>query len=139
MSIFISDHEFVNRCDPCEFRPKLSLSFLRKQEPKAISADDEGSRLPACPCRRPRHVGPRFRGGDAENYFTSPVPANSALVSWPPRKTKSPPINGSTASTKRPVEVEPVVSLTQPIRYGPPNPARLPIELIRAIAPAAAV
>jgi hypothetical protein len=46
--------------------------------------------------------------------------------------------SGKTASTSNPVEVEPVASLTQPIRYGPPNPARLPIELISAIAPAAA-
>src|SRR5260370_34908464 len=69
-------------------------------------------------------------------YFT---PANSALVSWPPRKTRRPPISGSTASTNRPVEVLPVASFTQPIKYGPPNPARLPIELISAIPPAAAV
>src|ERR1700722_11728809 len=68
-----------------------------------------------------------------------PTLANSALVSWPPRKAKSPPISGSTASTRSPVEVLPVASLTQPIRYGPPKPARLPIELISAIAPAAAV
>src|SRR5258708_17260834 len=71
-------------------------------------------------------------------YFTGPTLANSALVSWPPRKAKSPPISGSTASTKSPVEVLPVASLTQPIKYGPPKPARLPIELISAIAPAAA-
>src|SRR3984893_7701666 len=71
-------------------------------------------------------------------YFVSPATANSALVSCPPRKTSRPPISGSTASTSNPVEVEPVASLTQPIRYGPPNPARLPIELISAMAPAAA-
>src|SRR6476619_1465649 len=65
--------------------------------------------------------------------------ANSTLLSWPPKKTSRPPISGSTASTRRPVEVEPVASLTQPIRYGPPKPARLPLELISAIAPAAAV
>src|ERR1700679_2073587 len=65
--------------------------------------------------------------------------ANSALVSWPPSKVSRPPISGSTASTNSPVEVLPVASLTQPIRYGPPKPARLPIELISAIAPAAAV
>src|ERR1700693_3427412 len=68
-----------------------------------------------------------------------PTPATSALVSGPPRNAKSPPISGSTESTKSPVEVLPVASLTQPIRYGPPKPARVPIELIRAIAPAAAV
>src|SRR6202521_3375120 len=67
-----------------------------------------------------------------------PTLANSALVSWPPRTAKTPPINGSTASTNSPVEVLPVASLTQPIKYGPPKPARLPIELISAIAPAAA-
>ena len=33
----------------------------------------------------------------------------------------------------------PVRSRTRPIRYGPKNPARLPSELISAIAPAAAV
>src|ERR1700761_8352700 len=75
---------------------------------------------------------------DVGGYFTSMF-ANSALVSWPPRKVSRPPINGSTASTSRPVEVLPVASLTQPIRYGPPKPARLPIELISAMAPAAAV
>src|SRR5882724_5273866 len=101
MSIFVSDHEFVN------------VSLVSG----ALAS----------------------RGDGGESYFTSPTPANSALVSWPPEKTKSPPISGSTASTKRPVEVLPVASLTQPIRYGPPNPARLPIELISAIAPAAAV
>src|ERR1700722_14938183 len=53
--------------------------------------------------------------------------ANSALDSWPAKNNRSP------------VEVLPVASLTQPIRYGPPKPARLPIELISAIAPAAAV
>src|SRR5580692_4888851 len=65
--------------------------------------------------------------------------ANSALDSWPAKNTRSPPIRGNTASTSSPVEVLPVASLTQPIRYGPPKPARLPIELISAIAPAAAV
>src|SRR6201997_1587634 len=64
--------------------------------------------------------------------------ANSALLSWPLRNTRRPPIKGSTASTNSPLEVLPVASLTQPIRYGPPKPARLPIELISAIAPAAA-
>jgi hypothetical protein len=39
---------------------------------------------------------------------------------------------------EQPGRGEPVASLTQPIRYGPPNPARLPIELISAMAPAAA-
>src|ERR1700733_857128 len=65
--------------------------------------------------------------------------ANSALDSWPAKNTRSPPIRGNTASTSSPVDVLPVASLTQPIRYGPPKPARLPIELISAIAPAAAV
>src|ERR1700761_3992825 len=74
---------------------------------------------------------------DVGGYFTSMF-ANSALVSWPPRKVSRPPISGSTASTNSPVEVLPVASLTQPIRYGPPKPARLPIELISAIAPAPA-
>src|ERR1700742_26509 len=64
--------------------------------------------------------------------------ANSALVSCPLRNVSRPPISGSTANTNSPVEVLPVASLTQPIRYGPPKPARLPIELISAIAPAAA-
>src|SRR5580692_7683648 len=77
--------------------------------------------------------------GTTDRLLTCPALANSALVSWPPRKAKSPPISGSTASTSSPVEVLPVASLTQPIRYGPPKPARLPIELISAIAPAAAV
>lgn len=45
---------------------------------------------------------------------------------------------GSTASTSNPVIVLPVNSLTQPISYGPPKPARLPIELINAMPPAAA-
>src|SRR3984957_9884399 len=65
--------------------------------------------------------------------------ANSALDSWPPRNTRRPPSSGNTASTSSPVEVLPVASFTQPIRYGPAQPARLPIELISAIAPAAAV
>ena len=34
---------------------------------------------------------------------------------------------------------EPVVCLTQPVRYGPMNPPRLPIELISPTAPAAAL
>src|SRR4051794_2115520 len=72
------------------------------------------------------------------NYFAG-FAANSALVSCPPRKTSRPPISGSAASTSSPVDVLPVASLTQPIRYGPPKPARLPIELISAMAPAAAV
>src|ERR1700740_2880855 len=71
-------------------------------------------------------------------HFAWAAPANSALDSWRPANTRMPPISGRTASTKRPVEVLPVASLTQPIRYGPPKPARLPIELINAIAPAAA-
>ena len=50
-----------------------------------------------------------------------------------------PAINGRIASTSSPVEVCPVAALSQPIRYGPPKPARLPIELISAMAPAAAV
>src|ERR1700704_6287302 len=82
-------------------------------------------------------MGPRLREDDM-GYFAT-CPANSASVSCPPKNTSSPPISGSTASTSNPVEVLPVASLTQPIRYGPPNPARLPIELISAMAPAAAV
>src|SRR5882757_10889747 len=65
--------------------------------------------------------------------------ANSVLVSCPPTNTSSPAASGSSDSTRRPVDVLPVASLTQPTRYGPPKPARLPIELISAIAPAAAV
>src|SRR3979409_2697173 len=79
------------------------------------------------------------RGMAPGRHLASPAAANSVRVSAPPKKTKSPPRNGSTATTRRPVEVEPVASLTQPIRYGPPKPSRLPIELISAIAPAAAV
>src|SRR6266702_797794 len=84
-------------------------------------------------------ASPTFAGGDGWSYFAGPAPANSVLVSWPPRKTNSPAASGNSDSTRSPVEVLPVASLTQPIRYGPPKPARLPIELISAIAPAAAV
>ncbi len=73
---------------------------------------------------------------DAEGHFAA---ANSVLVSWPPRNTSNPAASGSNDSTSKPVEVLPVASLIQPIRNGPPKPARLPIELISAIAPAAAV
>src|SRR6185437_9061787 len=69
-------------------------------------------------------------------YFAA---ANSVFVSCLPRKTSNPAMSGNNDSTNSPFEVEPVVSLTQPIRYGPPKPARLPIELISAIPPAAAV
>jgi hypothetical protein len=48
--------------------------------------------------------------------YSAASPANSALVSWPPKNTNSPPISGSRASTSRPAWVLPVASLTQPIR-----------------------
>src|SRR5882757_11490199 len=123
MSTFVIDHAFVN-VSPCRPRPCVQL---RTGQLHIGESRDSGFALCA-----PRNDG-RAR------HLTCPTLANSALVSWPPRKTRRPPISGSTASTNRPVEVLPVASLTQPIRYGPPNPARLPIELIRAIAPAAAV
>src|SRR4029077_16102586 len=78
-----------------------------------------------------------FRRGDDGRviYFAA---ANSALVSWPPRKTSKPAASGNSDSTSKPIDVLPVASLIHPIRNGPPKPARLPIELISAIAPAAA-
>src|SRR3954449_3214145 len=71
-----------------------------------------------------------------QNYFAS---TNSVFVSWPPRKTSNPAASGDSDSTRKPVDVLPVASFTQPIKYGPPKPARLPIELISAMPPAAAV
>ena len=70
------------------------------------------------------------------DYF---APANSVFVSWPPRNARSPAASGNSDSTSNPVDVLPVASFTQPIRYGPPKPARLPIEFISAMPPAAAV
>ena len=69
--------------------------------------------------------------------FTVPAPANSVFVSCPPRNTRSPAASGSSDSTSNPIDVLPVASLIHPIRNGPPKPARLPIELISAIPPAA--
>jgi len=49
-------------------------------------------------------------------YFTRSAAPNSALLSCPPVNTNRPPISGSTASASRPLAVEPVESLIQPIR-----------------------
>src|SRR4051794_29735007 len=57
-------------------------------------------------------------------YFAEADAANSVEVSSLPISTRHAATSGSTARTSRPVAVLPVASLTQPIRYGPPNPAR---------------
>ena len=118
---------------PDQQRAADALRSIRGTSPKALVSRTRCSVLHGAPQSRDQHLGGRRR-----ELLRLTHRGEFRLGLMAPRKTRRPPISGSTASTSNPVEVEPVASLTQPIRYGPPNPARLPTELISVIAPAAA-
>src|ERR1700712_4986043 len=130
MSIFVSEHQIVRWRE-------IIPSSGRRQGP-IITNGNNAERLLATSPLKGRGVwvpAPRAqlrtKPGRRESYFACPALANSVLVSCPPSTTSTPAASGSSDSTSKPVEVLPVASLTQPTRYGPPNPWRLPLQLIR--------
>ena len=63
----------------------------------------------------------------------------SSVVLCPSISTRIAERNGKNATANNPAVNPPVTSFSYPITYGATKPARLPIELISAIPPAAAV
>ena len=61
------------------------------------------------------------------------LPAISIFESWPIRNVTTPAMMEQAASSTRPSVVSPVVSLIQPMAYGPTKPPRLLVRWRRAV------